>query len=130
MVSLECHGNTCGQLRVIRITGVSGWNRGCSIKVVSVGLTEKVTLEQRLKVGEGVSSVETWGRNFLGRGQGQGKGPEAGEQEGPWGRSRERVSSRRRRQKGDGEPGEADHCFGFSSEWDRELLKSQDQTCR
>lgn len=64
-VGLQCHGNKSRQLRVIRITGVSGRNRSCSAKVVSVGLTEKVTVEQRLKGGEGVSSVAIWGWSFL-----------------------------------------------------------------
>ena len=57
---------------------VKGWKTSCSIRVVSAGLTEKVTLEQRLEGDEGVSSAAVWGKSILGRGCSQCKGPEAG----------------------------------------------------
>lgn len=38
-------GNKNGQLRMIGIAGVSGESMSCIIKVVNVGLTQKVTLD-------------------------------------------------------------------------------------
>lgn len=35
------------------------------------GLNEKVTIEQRLERVEGLSYLDTWRRNFLGRGDNQ-----------------------------------------------------------
>lgn len=101
-------GNKGSQLKTIRIAGMSGRNMSCSTKVVRVGLTQELTVE--------VSSGDIWGKRFLGRGDGQCKGPEAGEQKGHWDWSREAVNSRRR-QKGITRPGLVDHCSGCPSEW-------------
>lgn len=35
------------------------------------GLTEKLTVEQRLQRDGGLRHVDTWGKNFLGRGDNQ-----------------------------------------------------------
>lgn len=55
---------------------MKGWTTSCSIKVVSAGVPEKVTLEQRLEGGEGMNSAAVWGKGILSRGHGQCKGPE------------------------------------------------------
>lgn len=59
IVSMKYHGkNIEAAIRGIRIVGVKGWERSCSIKVVNIGLTEKVTCEQKLERHEGVSSAD------------------------------------------------------------------------
>lgn len=52
---IKCHGENRASYKGIRIAGRGGWKRSCSTKAVNVGLTEKVTLEQRLERGKGVS---------------------------------------------------------------------------
>lgn len=42
-------------------------------------LTEKVTFKQSPEEGKGVSLVDIWGKSILCRGNGQCKGPEAGQ---------------------------------------------------
>ena len=45
-------GNKNSQLRTIRIAGVRGENMSCGIKIVSVCLTQKVTLRDLQEVRE------------------------------------------------------------------------------
>lgn len=55
--------NRASYIKEIRIARMRGQKTCYNIKVVSIGLTEKVTLEQRLDRGERVSSTGIGGKH-------------------------------------------------------------------